>query len=79
MISPMNRFAGFLFLVNGLGVLGEPTEIFAGDFPLPRFAGRHVVIGSWIIGQQACGIGIREDSGPVTKDLSRFVPHVSLN
>ncbi|HNI24481.1 glutathionylspermidine synthase family protein, partial [Plasticicumulans sp.] len=45
----------------------------------PRFAGRHVVIGSWIIGQQACGIGIREDSGPVTKDLSRFVPHVILN
>ena len=61
------------------GPYGAEGHVLQALCPPPRFAGRHVVIGSWIIGQQACGIGIREDSGPVTKDLSRFVPHVILN
>lgn len=44
--------------------------------PLPVFGSNHTVIGSWVIGGRACGIGIREDCGPVTKDTSRFLPHV---
>lgn len=34
------------------------------------------VIGSWMVNGYACGIGIREDSGPITGNTSRFVPHV---
>jgi len=34
------------------------------------------VIGSWEIGDQPAGIGIREDNSPITKDSSRFLPHV---
>jgi glutathionylspermidine synthase len=26
----------------------------------------------------ACGVGIREDDSPVTRNTSRFVPHVYL-
>ena len=37
--------------------------------------GRYPVIGSWIVNGLACGIGIREDSGMVTRNTSRFVPH----
>ncbi len=37
----MNRFAGFLFLVIGLGIVSEATEIIAADFPPRRFEGRH--------------------------------------
>ena len=33
------------------------------------------VIGSWVVGDEACGIGIREDTGPVTTNASCFVPH----
>ncbi|BCQ65375.1 hypothetical protein PBOI14_71250 [Pseudomonas sp. Boi14] len=44
--------------------------------PLPVFAGNHTVIGSWVIGDQPAGIGIREDNSPITKDSSRFLPHV---
>ena len=44
--------------------------------PLPVFAGNHTVIGSWLIGDQPAGIGIREDNSPITKDSSRFLPHV---
>lgn len=43
--------------------------------PLPCIAGQHMVVGSWIIGEEACGIGLREDSSAITRDLSRFVPH----
>ena len=36
------------------------------------------VIGSWIIGHSAAGIGIREDSTLITKDTSLFVPHAFI-
>ena len=34
------------------------------------------VIGSWIVGQESCGIGIRESYTPIIDNFSRFVPHV---
>jgi glutathionylspermidine synthase len=34
-----------------------------------------MVVGSWIIGDEAAGIGIREDESPITKNTSRFLPH----
>jgi glutathionylspermidine synthase len=37
--------------------------------------GRYPVIGSWIVGGVACGIGIREDNSLITRNTSRFVPH----
>ena len=42
----------------------------------PPFPGRRPVIGAWIVGDEAAGIGIREDDGPITGNLARFVPHV---
>jgi glutathionylspermidine synthase len=46
---------------------------------LPCFAGNYPVIGSWVVGEAACGIGIREDVSPITKNTSRFVPHAILS
>lgn len=34
------------------------------------------VIGSWIIGQEPCGITFRESDSPITTDMSRFIPHI---
>ena len=34
------------------------------------------VIGSWLIGECAAGIGIRESPGHVTGNTARFTPHV---
>ena len=42
----------------------------------PNQEGKYAVVGSWIIGQKASGIGVRESDGPITDNLSRFVPHV---
>ena len=41
----------------------------------PRFGDRFAVIGSWIIGEEAAGIGVREDKNPITQNTSQFVPH----
>mgnify|MGYP002718206476 FL=1 len=43
--------------------------------PLPAFDGHFPMVGSWIVGDAACGIGIREDDSPITRDTARFVPH----
>ena len=43
--------------------------------PLPRFDNSWTLIGSWIVGDETAGIGIREDLSPITKDTSHFLPH----
>lgn len=58
------------------GPYGEEGWILQAFHPAPRFDTDYAVIGSWIIGDEAAGIGIREDKSLVTKDLSRFVPHL---
>ncbi|RUL71076.1 glutathionylspermidine synthase family protein [Dyella choica] len=44
--------------------------------PLPRFEGGYPLIGSWVVGDTPAGMGIREDATLITRDTSRFVPHV---
>jgi glutathionylspermidine synthase len=39
------------------------------------FDERYPVLGSWLVASQPCGLGIREDTSPITKNTSRFVPH----
>lgn len=45
---------------------------------MPSYAGNTPVIGSWIVGGIPCGIGIREDTSPITKNTSRFIPHAII-
>lgn len=47
--------------------------------PLPCFDGNYTLIGSWVIGDRACGIGVREDRSLITKDTSRFLPHIFVD
>lgn len=44
--------------------------------PLPVFGQSHVLVGSWVVADRAAGIGIREDCSPITRDSSRFIPHI---
>ena len=44
--------------------------------PPPKFGANYPVIGSWVIGEQPAGVGVREDRGRVTRDRSRFIPHI---
>ena len=45
-------------------------------FQLPAFDNNYPLIGSWIIGREPAGIGIREAGSLITDNLSRFVPHL---
>jgi glutathionylspermidine synthase len=58
------------------GKYGEGPFVYQRRANIPNLAGNFPVIGSWIVGQEAAGIGIRESTTPITGNLSRFVPHV---
>jgi glutathionylspermidine synthase len=58
------------------GVYGKEGYIFQQLFELPQFDGAYPVVGSWIIGQESAGIGIREGGNLITNNSSRFVPHL---
>ena len=61
---------------NTGGSYGSEGYIYQELFELPSFNGRYPVLGSWIIGQEPAGMGIRESGGLVTDNMSRFVPHL---
>jgi glutathionylspermidine synthase len=61
--------------IENPGSYGADGWIYQAYAPLPRFDGNHAVIGSWVINGEAAGIGIREDTGPITTNASRFLPH----
>jgi glutathionylspermidine synthase len=58
------------------GDYGAEGFIFQELCKLPNFDGNYPVIGSWVVGQQPAGMGIRESDGLITGNLSRFVPHL---
>ena len=55
---------------------GEEGHIRQALHPITRFAGNYPIIGAWMVDAEPAGIGIREDRSRVTKNLSRFIPHV---
>ncbi|WP_449393551.1 glutathionylspermidine synthase family protein [Devosia riboflavina] len=69
---------------NGKELAAAPGDYGAEGFviqeytPLFESEGGFAVLGSWIVGDRACGLGIREDRSRITANLSRFVPHVIL-
>ncbi len=59
-----------------MGSYGSEGMIYQGLADIPDFDGNKPVFGSWIVGHEPCGIGIRECNGWITTDLSRFVPNI---
>ena len=57
------------------GPYGHQPSVYQQLCPLPVFGGNHMLAGSWMVDGHACGLGVREDSGPITGNTSRFVPH----
>ncbi|MDE3197262.1 MAG: glutathionylspermidine synthase family protein, partial [Acidobacteriota bacterium] len=58
------------------GTYGEEGFVWQALAPPAVFDGNWPVLGSWLITDRGpAGMGIRESDGPVTGNLSRFVPH----
>ncbi len=52
--------------------------VYQQRYPLRDFGKGYPVLGSWIVGGAAAGLGIRED-GLITGNRARFVPHVIVD
>ena len=82
-IKPLFSREGANISIHGLqdktvttaGDYGSEGKIIQAYVDLPKFGDDYAVIGSWIVGDEAAGICIREDKRKITQDLSRFVPH----
>ncbi|HXX84504.1 MAG TPA: glutathionylspermidine synthase family protein [Casimicrobiaceae bacterium] len=57
------------------GTYGQEGWIYQAYTPIAHFDGIYTVIGSWVVGDEPAGMGIREDATPITRNSSRFVPH----
>jgi glutathionylspermidine synthase len=57
------------------GTYGAEGFVYQAYSALPDFNGNFPVIGSWIVGDEAAGMGIRENAQLITTNTSRFVPH----
>lgn len=60
------------------GIYGAEGYIYQSLFELPDYSGNYPVIGSWIIGDEPAGIGIRESKTLITDNFSRFIPHLII-
>ena len=76
--KPRHGREGEGVVVLGPGV-AEPSAdaapVYQQFCELPRFSDRHALIGSWVIGHEPAGIGMREDADRITRNTSCFVPH----
>jgi glutathionylspermidine synthase len=57
------------------GMYGEEGYVFQEYMPIPKFDGYTPIIGSWIIGGEPAGMGIRESQSIITGNTAHFVPH----
>ena len=58
------------------GEYGDEGFIYQALAELHHEETGYSIIGSWLIGQEACGITFRESDQFITTDKSRFVPHI---
>jgi glutathionylspermidine synthase len=58
------------------GDYGDEGFIYQEYYPLPQYIDNYPIIGSWVIGCEPAGIGIRETKTRITDNLSRFLPHL---
>jgi glutathionylspermidine synthase len=73
--------ASIAIVQNGEMVVSTPGDYGAEGYvyqdiaDIPNMDGNYPVIGSWIVGGEAAGMGIRESNSIITDNMSRFVPH----
>ena len=60
---------------QGEGPYGAEGFVRQAVATLPKFQENYAAIGSWIAGGKPCGLSVREELGPITKNTSRFLPH----
>lgn len=57
------------------GSYGSERRVYQALADVPVHDGQHVILGSWMVGQRAAGIIVRESENPIVVNTSRVVPH----
>ena len=57
------------------GPYGAEGYVRQGVATLPSYEGNYAAVGSWFAAGKPCGLSVREDASPITKNTSRFLPH----
>ncbi len=70
---------GGVVVEETVGDYGEEGHVFQAIAEPMNFGGNHPVFGVWVVDHEPAGLGIREDTGRITGNLSRFVPHFFHN
>lgn len=63
-------------LIATEGEYGEGQFVYQDIASIPNMGGAFPVIGSWVCGQSASGMGIRESSHIISDNFAKFVPHL---
>lgn len=63
------------FHTDPAGPYGAEGYVYQALADMPVFDCKYPVVGAWVVGDEAAGICLREDTTPVTTNLSNFVPH----
>lgn len=58
------------------GDYGKEGYVYQELVDIDSYDGMYPVIGSWIVGGESCGIGIRETRSRITHDMATFAPHI---
>ncbi|MSO76224.1 MAG: glutathionylspermidine synthase family protein [Alphaproteobacteria bacterium] len=58
------------------GPYGDAGYVYQAYTPLAEDGGNYAVLGAWMVGDKCHGMGIREDDTLITRNTSRFVPHL---
>jgi glutathionylspermidine synthase len=61
------------------GEYGEEGFIYQELVEIEPQNGKYPIVGSWVIGGESCGIGIRETDCKITNNMSYFIPHIITN
>src|SRR5262249_9802064 len=61
------------------GPYGAEGYVLQQATTIPHFDGGYIVLGSWLVASEPCGLGVRESDTPITTNTSRFLPHVILD
>ena len=61
------------------GPYGAEGHVLQQATAIPHFEGGFVVLGSWLIASEPCGLGVRESDTAITTNTSRFLPHAILD
>lgn len=58
------------------GEYGEEGYVYQELVKLEDYNGKYPILGSWIIGGEPHGMGIRETGSRITNNMANFVPHI---